>query len=284
MRILSALLALFLPIAAHAVVRVAPIRLAPVLSQAGVAGASVKMGFTLPSALPSVNGVMTQSVLPGFNVPTLKRKGFQRAAVLSQRVEKIRQGKKTRKSGTAAAAVLRKTFDSGRTSSQQPAAVSVRSYSPVARPNLLGPSRLAHSDRGTSRLDRFQTDAAGKAQPASVGAKIWKAVKILSALGFGLYGGVQIGDVAYGLALAKFGLLGLGGAALLVAGTAYFLRRKAAKNGKTPLFYSTLLGTFTFSAIGQLVWDATTLATVGLGVGTVLGIAAALYAAGVGRK
>ena len=46
---------------ANAVVRVAPVRWTPVLSQTGVAGAHLKIGLTSPRALPSVSGALTRT-------------------------------------------------------------------------------------------------------------------------------------------------------------------------------------------------------------------------------
>ncbi len=305
MTIVAVCLSLFAAAHAHAAVRVAPGRGVSVVPRTGVVGAvgmpgagaaplkglsafgsQISLSGVLPTVdlptlrnavLPSVvQPAVSYSVKPAVVNKLMEERGMRRAVSLNAEVEKIGtgQGQENR-----AVKTLRRMFD----------------FSATKRPGTVEPVKgaVGHTRRGSLGVFKH-SDRRGKFEPSRYDApaaqtspsywkKIWSAVKTVAALGFGLYGGIQIGDLAYSFALAKIGLLGLGAAALLTAGAAYWLRRRTLA-GKRSLLYTTLLGAFTFSALGQLLWDATTLASVGLGAGALLGVLAALYAAGFFRQ
>ncbi|MFH2201806.1 MAG: hypothetical protein ABIJ96_01690 [Elusimicrobiota bacterium] len=288
---------------AHAAVRVAPGRGVSVTPRAGIAGVAGMPGtvnlrpgllsgpgmeFALTGTLPSVKAPEVFPVLSktvsGISAPplvgtsagreaaaALNRRGLTRAGYLAREMSGI---KKDRGPG-GAMGVMRRVFDLGTTAGEAPAAPVAETGGGLRRPSLA-------RHKGTPASPRYEPPAPDLAPPWL--SKVWSGVKKTAAAGFGLYGGSKLGDVAYSFALANLGLAGLGLAVAGTAGVAYFLRRRALKSGQASLFYSTLLGTFMFTTVGQLLWDAWGMAGLGLGAGALLGVLAALYAAGLAAR
>jgi hypothetical protein len=235
-----------------------------------------------PSAAARNSAEAAQAVSAAVEAETLIKKGMSRAGALSIIVADETRTHKRRGKPDSNAAYSR-MFDNGHPGKSQIAAVSV-SVAPGVSRNGLNSRRKLSSLNHPSDLPEPEgfgfTPGQRRTGPA-LGNKIWTAVKTIAALGFGLYGGMQGGDIAYALILAKLGLAGLGVGLASVAAAAYFLRRRAVSGGKRSVLWSTLLGMFTFSATGQLLWDATGSAAIGMGAGAVLALVSALAAYGL---
>ena len=175
--------------------------------------------------------------------------------------------------GIAVQSGLRQAYDGGKVSADAPAAVAAEVPAASLRPGLSRPDLSASSER--QALPAPAADAPGV--PA------WKkALRVLgevaSVLG-SAYGGWKLADIGYSLLIHHNALAAALPLLAVLGGAAFYLRRRAAQ-GKGGAAYPTLLGTFAANTLGQLLWTLSG-SLAGFGAGLVLGLLAALYAAGV---
>lgn len=251
------------PLAAQVVVR------APSL------GVSVLGAASAPLAAPRLAAPtlsMTGLSLPAARLPTLALPLLPTAAAarpiplasaqpLAAAVEAVQ---KTQDSASAAAPILQNLFD-GRVSPRPLDAVP--GWAPDISPRLTLGAPLVNA------VTPADEPPAPK-QPA------WKraatVIGRILALPFGLWGGLRVGDLAYGLALSGTGIAGLVLTSALLAGGAWFLSRKERTLGSR-LLWGGLLASSAFSVVGQLAWDVTGSALFGLAGGLLLGTALAAF-------
>lgn len=265
----AALLALFLASPAPAQVVTKAPTLAPSLFSAPMLAAPVLAPALPRSALaaPTLPAVsLRASPMPAaLPVPSAARAA---AAVASARplavaVENLRAA---HAEPAAAAPVLDRLYEPRGT----PASVSVPVWAGTVS---VAPARL------NARVNAVR--AAAPTEPPAPQPGWKKAAAILgrtASVLAGLWGGMKVGDVAYALAFAKLAPFGMLAALPAAAGLAWYLRRRQAGLASR-LGWAAMLGTFSFSAIGQLAWDLTG-SPLGLLAGIVLGAALALYAGG----
>ncbi|MBI5597241.1 MAG: hypothetical protein HY928_14200 [Elusimicrobia bacterium] len=218
-------------------------------------------------ALPvvSLQALPAPAALP---VPTAARaiSASASARPLAVAVESIRQA---RAEPAAAAPVLDRLYEAR--------AVPGSASAPVfAAAASASPARLA------VRVNAVRAEAPAEPPAPQPGWK--KAATLLgrtASVLVGLWGGTKLGDVAYALAFAKLAPFGLLAALPAAAALAWYLRRRQAGLASR-LGWAAMLGTFSFSALGQLAWDLTG-SPLGLLAGMALGAALALYAGGLRR-
>jgi hypothetical protein len=175
---------------------------------------------------------------------------------------------------------LRQLYDNGTMSGNQSAVRGAFSHS--GQRNALGVSgpRLYSKDQRPSA----DFEPAAPAEPKDWKGRLWATAKSLLAVGGGTFVGYKAADLLYtldgfvGVSLRTIGWPAL--LAVVAAGVAgsWWLRRKGARTGNKPLFWSFALAAVVFNAGGQLLWDVfPSMGFAGLGVG-LLGAVAVLLA------
>lgn len=220
--------------------------------------------FTAPAA--------GRAAFPAPKAEALRSAGMTSAAALSSEMRPLAEPE----GRTKAASTLGRVFDGIKSRSASISPVSASVVAP--RKSALLPAAAAREETKTSVPAAISRKTSG-AKDFLRGA--WNVLKKVAAVGFGLYGGLQVGDILYSLALNPYGWIALVGLSAALAGLTFWLRRSALKKGKASLFYSSGLATLTLTAFGQLVWDVSGSAALGLALGALAGILAALAASGV---